>query len=95
MKAIDYVNKYGEDLIGPDEEKRNVAASDLLKDMMNEQTEIMKSRNISTDSGAISVIKELNQKWNAINRKLEIPVLTVDGYKKIWITQMPQLVDKL
>ena len=91
MKAVDYVNKYGEDLTGSDEAKRDEAARALLNDLMNELKEIMKARNISKDSGAISVIKELNQKWNAINRKLSIPVLNEDGFKKIWLVQMPEL----
>ena len=95
MKAIEYVEKYGDDLTCSDEEKRNAAITGLLDDMRNELTEIMKARNISKDSGAISVIKELNQKWNAINRKLKIPVLSKDGYKKIWINQLPELADKL
>lgn len=95
MKAVEYVEKYGDDLTCSDEEKRNAAMNNLLNDMMHELTEIMVIRNILTDKGAVSVIKELNQKWNAINRRLKIPVLSEDGYKKIWINQMPELADKL
>lgn len=91
MKAVDYVNKYGEALTGEDENKRNEAVNGLISDMMGELTDIMKTRNVSTDKGAFSVIKELNQKWNAINRKLSIPVLSEDGFKKIMAHGIPGL----
>ena len=91
MKAVDYVNKYGEALTGEDHKKRDEAANGLINDMMGELKDIMETRHISTDKGAFSVVKELNQKWNAINRKLSIPVLTEDGFKKIMINQIPGL----
>ena len=91
MKAIDYVNKYGEDLTGEDHEKRSEAVKGLINDMMGELIDIMETRHVSTDKGAFSVVKELNQKWNAINGKLSIPVLSQDGFKKLMIHEIPGL----
>ena len=95
MKAVDYVEKYGEDLTGEDNEKRDKAVRGLISDMMGELKDIIKARNISTDKGAISVVKELNQKWNAINRKLSIPVLSEDGFKKIMVNEIPSLKEHI
>lgn len=91
MKAIDYVNKYGEDLTGEDNNKRDEAVKGLINDMMGELKDIMNTRHVSTDKGAFSVVKELNQKWNAINGRLSIPVLSQDGFKKLMIHEIPGL----
>ena len=88
MKAIDYINKYGEDLKSSDTEIRNKAAQSILADMMMEASEIIKARNIKKASSAISVIKELNQKWNAIASK--VGILAHDGFKNIWIHEFPE-----
>jgi hypothetical protein len=95
LKAIEYANKYNEGLTSPDENKRNEAIDGLIMDFMDELKQIMEARHISKNSGAVAVIKELNQKWNAVNRKLSIPVLNEDGFKKIWLHKMPELEGQL
>lgn len=68
MKAIDYFEEYGEavlreSLSGGDSHE---ALSRLYLAFVREMKEIIASRGVKTDRGAVAVISEQNQKWNAL-----------------------------
>ena len=65
MKAKEYFEKYRHRIMDPldvNDENGPDAISQLFIDMSSEFKNICKTRGVKTDSGAISVMKELNQK---------------------------------
>lgn len=68
MKAKEYVALYLE-VIQNSSKKDSVTL--LLQKMNKETKELIETRRIKSDSGATSLIKEQNNKWNAIVNKLE------------------------
>jgi hypothetical protein len=102
MKAKEYFEKYRELIADPfyvDDETGNSGITLLFIDMSSEFRTICHMRNVKTDSGAVSILKELNQKWNAINalfkKEYGYEPLAEDGFKKGWIKQMPVLADHM
>ena len=94
MKAVDYFNKYESRLI-QDNDDGIKAIGELLYDMVMESKTLMNNRNVKTTLGIVSIIKELNDKWNAICRLFEkkykeSPIVR-DGYKIYWLKEMPEL----
>ena len=70
-----------------------IAVKDVLfKLVKDEVEELKKKRHITTDSGMMSVLKEQNDKWNAICR-LSDGNLNPDGLKKWLKRKMPFLPD--
>lgn len=69
MKAIDYFHKYEAKIIlAADEHEVNLIALDIWKDMSTEVLEIGKARNAKANGTLIAIMKEQNQKWNALSR---------------------------
>ena len=67
MKAIGYFEKYGEQICKEFEQGEGVkTVSDMAIAFLAEGADIMETRHVSTDAGALAVIKEQNQKWNAL-----------------------------
>lgn len=100
MTAKEYFKKYEQRIMSTtDDADYTKAASEIMLDMIKESKEILDLRHIKTDAGLISVIKELNQKWNAIcnlfEKKHGVSPLIRNGYKKYWISQMPELTNLL
>ena len=93
MKAVEYIDKYKEGLESPEEEVRDKALNDLVLDMANEVKELMEVRHVHKTTSAVSIIKEQNQKWNAIASK--IGILKHDGFKELYITKIPEIADLL
>ena len=54
-----------------DIEKIKSKIKDVLKDFILEIRELADIRNVSTDAGLLSIIKEQNNKWNALCNKCE------------------------
>jgi len=115
MKAKEYFDKYETVLIDelisvnfeqygktPMEELSDnefVATKNLLKDMVTEMEDICIKRNIVLQASFVSVLKEMNQKWNAISvlfkNKYGYSPLKKDGLKNYWILCFPEFEDSL
>lgn len=98
MKAKEYFEKY-KDLGSEPFEARKPIAKKLFLELSDEVTEICNSRKIRTNVSLISVIKEINQKWNAIANLFEKEygeqILARNGFKEQWKDLMPELKDYL
>ena len=67
MKAKDYYDKYGKAVY--DETARNekpLYLQVMIIEFLHEMKNTIAQRKVSTDRGAVSVIKEMNEKWNAL-----------------------------
>ncbi len=98
MKAKEYFEKYGARLVSgenADEDDRTNAAVDLLRDLCGEVQSIGEQRKIKRIEAAISVVKETNDKWNAVGNLCEkhygVDPLAEDGFKEFILNQMPEL----
>lgn len=95
-KAKEYYELYRVALTN--EERVNQALSDLIKDLNDEVMELQKTRHVKFDRGLMPILKETNQKWNAIVRLFEkefgASPVKPDGFKIFWINKMPELKGK-
>ena len=103
MKAKEYFAKY-EDImgikeeirVGSDEEKRGKL---LMQDLIDEVDAIIALRHAETDGAIISILKEQNDKWNAICRisekKYGGSLLLTNGFAHLWEKRIPELKGKL
>ncbi|MFA7157470.1 MAG: hypothetical protein WC123_07265 [Bacilli bacterium] len=82
LKAKDYFEKYKETIT------TEKGLQDLLTEMSTEVADIGKQRNIKTDAGLTSILREMNQKWNSLARMFEkefnMSILKMDGFKSLW-----------
>lgn len=96
-KAKEYYELYKFDLM--DKEKANKALSDLIKDLNEEVKELQQIRHVRFDRGMMPILKETNQKWNAIVRLFEkeygASPIRADGFKIFWLSKMPELNGKI
>jgi hypothetical protein len=77
MKAKEYLSRW---------EKEGRSKYELGKiglDMLKEMQAATKSRHISTESGAIALLREFNDKWRAFCRLGNDPVLRFDGFLEL------------
>lgn len=79
VKAKEYYDMYRENLLSPHQEVAATAVHSIIVSLLEEAMDIVKSRNISKASSLQSVIKELNQKYNAICNLFE----KNDGYSPL------------
>lgn len=89
MKAKDYVEKYSAQIMSEAETGIADTASKMISELFGEIIEINKTRNCQTAEAMIAVVKEINQKYNAIQRS--IPCLKPDAIKMITFDKMPEL----
>lgn len=89
MKAKDYIEKYGSTIIAEAETGNTKTATELISDLFGEITKISEARNCKTAEAVLAVVKEINQKYNAIQRG--IPCLKPDAIKMIMFDRMPEL----
>ena len=91
MKAKDYVEKYCEKIAAGDDS----AMREMFLDLSQEVVSLCKSRNVQFAKGQISVIKEVNEKWNTIARKMKKEkgedILREDGFILLWRQRLPEL----
>ncbi len=94
MKAKEYYAKYGERVkaFGGD------AALEMFNEIATEMTEVTEKRKINSARGAISCIEEFNDKWNAICRYFDPPILNQNVlrdyfYEKMGITK--EMADRI
>ena len=90
MKAIEYYEKYK----SLPEDTTGEVAKKLFLEMSDEVITIARTRNTQSYEAEVSVIKEINKKWNAVARKFEAiqgkPILIQDGFIAFWKTQLPK-----
>lgn len=95
MRAKEYFDQYHEGIYN---ETANTGGTEnltnLLKELLKEVIDICEKRNVKFDRGANAVIKEQNDKWNAIaglfEKKYGVEVLKRNGFQ-IWLDyQMKQ-----
>ena len=99
MKAREYFDKYIDRIIAEagTEKEQSGALYELLKDFMTEVKEITKARHAQTDRAAMAILRELNQKWNALcNICVKVKgysVLNRDGFKAYVTKEIPETKD--
>ena len=83
MKAIDYLEKYGDGI----EEH----CQELVEDFLMEAQEIVKKRNIKQERALLAVRDEQNLKWNKLcklaEKKYGRPVLKPGAILKIFVIE--------
>ena len=79
MKAKDYYQKYSERLLNPD--SCTTAITELIKDFAAETAQIMDKRKARTNKACVSIINEMNDKWNALARMFPVEVLKYNGWR--------------
>ena len=89
MKAKDYIEKYGASITAEAETGEAKTAVKLVSELFEEITTISNARNCKTTEAVLAVVKEVNQKYNAIQR--EIPCLKSDAIKMLMMDKMPEL----
>ena len=90
MKAKEYIEKYRSGIESGDVNAVNKAINDLAIEMSQEAAQIMTQRGAVRESAIVAVMKEQNDKWNAIVK--EFPeILQRDGFKRLWLHRMPEL----
>ena len=96
MKAVEYFNKYESRMIQENDDGLK-AIGELLYEMVIEAKTLIEIRHVKSTQGSVSILKELNQKWNAIcslfEKKYGASPIIRDGYKKYWLKEMPRLND--
>lgn len=95
MKAKDYLVKYGESVYREALDGKFEAGRELFLDFAREFREIAEQRGIKSDRAAVSLIKELNQKWNALAALFEAkygePVLKRNAVIDYYVDQIPTI----
>lgn len=94
-KAIEYVNKYQEQLNQNEEEIFEEAAKQLMFDLIKEIEELSEIRKAKTNKSFINIVKEINQKYNKIVRILPTDkatyILKEDGFKTFVKKIIPEI----
>lgn len=70
MKAKDYFNKYKNGLASINKGTFVLAFREMYQEMFKECVDTMHARHIKRDDAAVSVFKEMNEKYNALCRLL-------------------------
>lgn len=97
MKAKEYYEKYAAELLSGDYDTVKQAEEKLTIEFMDEVSAISEKRKVSRPEALVDIIKELNQKWNAL-RSLFIkldrkPVLAENGFRDLIQDQIDKLLE--
>lgn len=96
MKAKDYFEKYETRMMKNDDDGLK-AIGELMYELVIEAKTLINTRHVNTNSGSVAVLKELNNKWNALcnlfEKKYGVSPIIRDGYKKYWLKEMPILTE--
>lgn len=97
MKAIEYFEQYGEAVFAEAMEKGHgdKALSDLMLAFVREMKDLIKSRNVQSNRGTVGVIREMNEKWNALvaifeKHKGDSPIRR-NGFRLYMELEIPEL----
>lgn len=77
MKAKEYYQKYGKRIESGDAH----ATVEMVNSLIAELKELLDIRNVKTDHGLLTAIRQINEKWNAIGRKFDKPTLKPDAFR--------------
>lgn len=98
-KAKDYYELYKLELMSEDDETVNNALSKFIMAFNDEVSELQKIRHVRFDRGIIPIMKEMNQKWNAVVRLFEkeygCSPIRLDGFKIFWTQSVPDFEGKI
>lgn len=94
-RAREYYEKY-EDSIREDPEKAAVA---LLKEFSGEVKELCDKRHVKKDGAIYAILRELNQKWNALSNIVKkeqgASPIRVDGFRRFYEMKMSELEGRI
>lgn len=97
MKAKEYYEKYAADLLSEDQTTIKNAGEALTRDFMDEVGAISEKRKVSRPESIVDIIKELNQKWNALGslfiKRDRRPVLAENGFRDLMQDQITKLLE--
>lgn len=100
MKAKEYFEKYDvlimHEVYDRSSNGKIQHLEELVQDFATEFKLLIEKRGVKTTSGAVAVLKELNDKWNAICRLYEkkyngVSPIREDGLKNGILTHCPEL----
>ena len=95
MRAKEYYAKYHDRIIAEASGDEAKVLHELMVEMSEETKDLIGRRNIKDVRALGAVIKESNDKWNALVRLFEkehgASPLKVDGFKSFWLDRMPHL----
>lgn len=95
MKAKEYYAKYRDGLLSPDIVISKKATSDFIIELSREVKTLADTRKCSTASAFIAIIREINQKYNAVLALFEkecLPIpLIQNGFIVFWKKEEPML----
>lgn len=99
MKAKEYYAKYHDQLPSPNEKECFHAISDLILELSGEVKTIASQRKAKTNQATIGIIREINDKYNAIVSLFEAKdgasPIKRDGFMSFWKKEMPELKGKV
>ena len=90
MKAKDYIEKYREQLNSGDIDAIKKSVVDMYIEFSEETAQIAEARGVKRNSALVAVLKEQNNKWNAVARAFP-KIIAPDGFKRQWLNDMPEL----
>ena len=96
MKAKEYYDQYGEAVLAESyHEDHNEELSRLVLAFMREMKELVEARHIKTDRGTVGIIREQNEKWNALCAIFEknhgVTPIKRDGFLNLMKAKIPEL----
>ncbi len=95
MKAKEYYAKYRDRIASKDDKESLQGVCDMLFELGLEAQELIAKRKVRSDCGAVAVLRELNDKYNAVCRMFErdygAPIIKQDGFMTYWRKQIPEL----
>lgn len=99
MKAKEYYAKYKDRIVSEDDKVSLQGVSDMLFSMCMESKELVAKRKVRSDCGAVAVLREMNDKYNAVCRMFEAEYgaspIKKDGFMYYWRRQIPALDRRL
>lgn len=95
MRAKDYFKKHQENMkLDPE-----MAAQEIFVEFNDEMVDIIRLRKSQRDSSVAAVVREQNDKWNALCRIFEERTggacLEKDRFLKFWVEAIPDMRDLL
>lgn len=97
MKALDYFNKYYErlDPLLDSLDAAGATVKELFFEFSEEVKTLSNIRHSKDDQVTLAILREQNQKWNALFRLLEkrwgVSAIAENGFKLFWNHEMPEL----
>ena len=98
MKAKEYFEKYEDGIMEEAKEpgiRGDGPAAKMLIEFTKEMQQILKDRHVQFDRGVVPVMREQNQKWNAVvnlfEKKYGDSPIRRDGFYRAMRTEIPEL----